>query len=94
VVAPERGKPRESEGRHAPFNPGKVFENMIRTWKVDRAPNGMRLSCGRKPRGRTSAPPAEALGGGTNAILPYSGAPASSKRGLDGSARVAHSRVM
>ena len=43
-------------------------------------PNGMRLSCGREARGRSSARPATSRGRRTNAILPYSIAPASSKR--------------
>ena len=47
-------------------------------------PNDLRLSCGRKRRGRDSAQPPDAVGRRTNGILPYLRAPASSKRLLGG----------
>src|SRR3990170_1123676 len=47
-------------------------------------PNGPRLSCGRKRGGRLSARPPDGVGRRTSGILPYLGAPASSKRLLGG----------
>ena len=55
-------------------------------------PNASRLSCGRKRRRRASARPADAVGWRTNGILPYSAAPASSKR-LLGSGSVSAYRL-